>query len=58
MTSATHLLSEYCDENELTVNINKTKVIIFSCGKVRNIPQFRYKSNIIEVVVDLIRMCF
>ena len=45
-------LSEYRDENELTVNINETKVIIFSRGKLRNTPQFRYKSNIIEVVDD------
>ena len=32
-----HSLSEYCKENHLTVNLNKTKVLIFNnCGRTMN----------------------
>ena len=43
-------LNEYCKKWSLTVNTEKTKVVIFSRGKVRKIPKFTYNSSEIEVV--------
>ena len=45
---------EYCVKYNLTVNIKKTKIIIFSKGKVRKFPNFTYGKNIIEVVSDYV----
>ena len=41
---------EYCDMYKLTVNINNTKIIVFSRGKVKRFPTFKYGNNTIEVV--------
>ncbi len=49
--SAVH---EYCEVNKLSVNTSKTKIIVFSRGKIRKIPSFRYGADIIEVVSDYI----
>ena len=45
---------EYCTKYELTVNISKTKIMIFSRGKVIRLPTFKYGHHIIEVVSDYI----
>ena len=45
---------EYYTTYKLTVNISKTKNIIFSRGKVRRFPTFKYGHHIIEVVSDYI----
>ena len=39
---------------KLTVNIKKTKIIVFSRGKVKRFPTFKYGNNTIEVVSDYI----
>ena len=40
---------------KLTVNIKKTKIIVFSRGKVKRFPTFKYgKNTIIEVISDYI----
>ena len=43
---------EYCTKYNLTVNTSKTKIMVFSRGKVRHFPMFRYGHHIIEVVSD------
>ena len=47
-------LEEYCLLWGLTVNLDKTKIIIFSRGKVRNYRQFRFAGEDIEVVADYV----
>ena len=45
---------KYCVNYNLTVNIKKTKIIIFSRGKVRKYPSFTYGKETIEVVSDYV----
>ena len=49
---AMNVFEEYCKEWHLTVNINKTKVVIFSRGRQNKNYNFTYKDNIIEVVEE------
>ena len=42
-------MNEYCKQWKLSVNTDKTKVVIFSRGKVRNLPVFTYDGKDIEV---------
>ena len=46
---ALHGLHEYCQKWDLTINITKTKIVIFSRGKVRNYPCFKMGNDEIEV---------
>ena len=46
-------LSDYADLNELKVNITKTKIVVFSRGKIRNIPHFTLKGEVVEVGIRL-----
>ena len=43
-------MSEYCQNWSLNVNVDKTKIVIFSRGKVRNIPNFIFDNEPVEVV--------
>lgn len=43
---------DYCTIWKLTVNVTKTKIVVFSRGKVRNIPVFKLGDKILEVVDD------
>jgi hypothetical protein len=43
-------LSEYCTERELTVNINKTKILPFHKGRLKKLPLFFYENKKIEIV--------
>ena len=45
-------LCDYCSTWSLTVNTMKTKIIVFSRGKIRRIPKFYYNGKEIEVVFD------
>lgn len=45
-------LSDYTKKSELKVNIDKSKIIVFSRGKIRNIPDFWYEGKLIEVVFE------
>ena len=47
-------LEEYCSLWGLTVNLDKTKIIIFSRGKVRIHQKFMFAGNEIEVVDDYV----
>ena len=45
---------EYCTLYNLTVNTSKTKIMVFSRGKVKRYPIFSYGDDIIEVVSDYV----
>ena len=45
-------MSEYCKCWKLTVNSSKTKFVVFSRGKCRNIPTFYLDSDELEIVDD------
>ena len=45
-----HYLSEYCDMCNLSVNTDKTKIVIFSKYKYREKHNFIYKNTTIEIV--------
>ena len=45
-----NIFERYCDEWKLTVNISKTKVLIFSSGRNLNNQKFYFKGNELEVV--------
>ena len=47
-------LSVYCKRWFLRVNTDKTKVVIFSRGKIRNIPSFTFENNEVEVVDEYV----
>ena len=44
------LLESYCDKWRLTVNIKKTKIMIFRKGRIRNDIAFFYKGEKLEIV--------
>ena len=51
---ALNSVHEYCTEFKLIVNTNKSKIIIFSRGKVRRFTTFKYGCDIIEFVSDYV----
>jgi hypothetical protein len=46
------VLSDYCAEWKLKVNVDKTKIIVFSKVKSRNVYSFSYQGKPVEVVED------
>ena len=54
MQAALDSVQEYCTKFTLIVNISKTKMIIFSRGKVRRFTTFKYGCDIIKVVSDYV----
>ena len=49
---ALNSLKSYCSTWDLAVNTSKTKIVIFSKGKVRNKPTFYFGNDTIEVCDD------
>ena len=49
---ALNAVHTYCNECKLTVNTSKTKVVIFSRGKVRNKPVFKFGEDVIDITDD------
>ena len=47
-------LHEYCNMWSLKVNIDKTKIVIFSRGKIRKYRSFKFGDNTIDVVDDYV----
>ena len=45
---------QYCTMYKLSVNIAKSKIIVFSRGKVRRFSSFKYGFDVIEVVSDYV----
>ena len=54
MQTALDKLDEYCTSWGLQVNVDKTKVVVFSRGKVRNLPTFSLNSMNVEVVPEYV----
>ena len=54
LNTASDTVHQYCTRYNLSVNINKTKIVVCSRGKVRNIPMFKYGSSTIEVVSEYV----
>ena len=51
LQSALNSVKVYCDKNFLKVNLTKTKVIVFSRGKIRKIPEFFYGNVMIRLML-------
>ena len=51
---ALHALEEYCSLWHLSVNLDKTKIIIFSRGKVRKFREFTFAGEPVEVVPEYV----
>jgi hypothetical protein len=49
---ALDILKKYCDAWGLDINVNKTKVMIFSRGKIRKVPTFYFDNKTVDVVWD------
>ena len=45
-------LNEYCNNFDLKINTSKTKIFIFSRGKLKNIPSFNFADMKLDVVND------
>ena len=52
MQRALNAAHEYCERWDLEVNTDKTKIVIFSKGKVRRYPNFTFGDSNIEVIAD------
>ena len=47
---ALNAMQMYCSDWNLTVNVKKTKIVIFSRGKVKKYRQFMFNNEVVEVV--------
>ena len=52
LKTALNTLGTYCTDWDLSVNISKTNIIVFSKGKIRNIPEFTFLDEKIEVAFE------
>ena len=52
LQDALNAVYNYCSTWKLTVNTSKTKIVIFSRGKVRNYPNIMFGTDVLEVVDD------
>ena len=49
---ALDMLKIYCEFWGLDINVRKTKVMIFSTGKIRKMPKFNFNEETVDVVWD------
>ena len=49
MQGALDTLKRYCDQYGLHVNTEKSKIVIFSRGKIRTLPKFRLNGESVEI---------
>ena len=54
LQKALNAVSDYCSQWNLTVNTSKTKIVIFSRGKVRRYPDFVFGSDKLDVVDEYV----
>lgn len=52
LQTALNALNDYCTDWDLSVNIKKTNIVIFSRGKIRTIPKFSFNNKDVEVVFE------
>ena len=52
LQTALDTLSDFCNDWDLSVNSSKTKIMIFSRGKLRNLPTFTFNNNTVDVVFE------
>ena len=52
LQTALDTMQLYCDTLKLQVNTSKTKIVVFSKGKIRQKPFFYYNGESIEIVDD------
>ena len=52
MQKALDALNVYCEVWGLSINVKKTKVVLFSRGKVRKLPKFYFGSEPVDIVYD------
>ena len=60
LQQALDALFDYCDKWSLRVNVDKTKVVVFSRGKIWKMPTIKYKGRSLEVVFEFqcLGVCF
>jgi len=49
-----NVMSEYCTKWKIKINVEKTKIVVFSRGKIRKKPVFSYNDTPIEIVDDFV----
>jgi len=54
LQKALYAMESYCKENNLQVNVSKTKVIVFSKGKIRKLPKIVFNNIELDVVFSYI----
>ena len=54
LQEAMHGMREYCNKFHLSINTSKTKVMVFSRGKIRNKPVIYFGDHILEVVFEYV----
>ena len=47
---ASYILSIFCEVWGLDINVSKTKVMIFSRGKIRKLPKFEFKRKLLMLL--------
>ena len=47
-------MKEYCELNKLDINVTKTKVMVFSRGKIRNKPVIYFGEEVLDVVFEYV----
>ena len=52
MQKSLDVLKQYCDTSGLHLNVDKTKILVFSRGKIRNLPDIFFNNEKIEVVFE------
>ena len=52
LQAALSTTEEYCSQWKIDINTQKSKVVVFSRGKIRNIPQFTINNSTLDVVFD------
>ena len=50
LQNALNAMSDYCEMWKLQLNVKKMKVVVFSRGKIRKIPNFYFGTTLIDVV--------
>ena len=54
LQNSINLMEEYCHLWKLKINVSKSKVTVFSRGKIRNRPEFYFGENKLDVVFHYI----